>query len=436
MARRQPKTDDQRVEFIPNFRPFIAPIAIPDKGVCEDGSYGFCINAEWMIIIRGLLHTLDQPDVWDSADPDDIFAVRQQVRELTSMGQCLCGYPASNQIINYNTNLAIQLALIQIFDVDGLDGVAPDRPDTSFSEDTGDTGDEIIQREVALCWAVTDYVTTVVEQGIFNAFISDAVTMIATGVISFLLTPIAGIAYVFASTVAETLINKVANDPDLIALVACCMKDGLEGQTISEANFEASLDGCGFGLLSDEAFVADAVKTGLGDKGNYLAFVRMLSDYMDATVPESECPCVEPTCMVDFTIDDGGFVAQSGGPLAIYDAGLGWDNGPVSTSNHRIHILFFLSEDIAMTEAGFSISWTGDRDLLWELFLHDDTSIIHSESQETGPEVNEVNWEFSEVTGVKRIRFTIVTTSGLQTDFEGHIVEGHYTGDICDFPAQ
>ncbi len=434
--RRSPKTDEQRPEFVPLYRPFIDKIPIPEAGICDAPNVGMCISTEWMPIIRGLFAVLDQPDIWDTTDPDEIFAVRQQIKELMTMGNCLCGYSESLRIVINNTDLTYNTQLVQIFLADGLDGVAPDRPDTAFDEDSGDTGQEIIDRHKAMCAAVHDYVITVVQKGIFDSFLPDAVTLLATGVISFLLTPLAGIVYRTGVQIMETLINMVANKPSIIELVTCCMVEGLEGKAITEANFATALDGCGFGALSDEAFVADAVKMGLDDTGNFLAFVRTLDDYNNMDQEGYECPCQEEVCAVDFTIDDGGFEAQSGGPLAIYDAGLGWDNGPVGTSNHRIHILFFLSEDIAMTEAGFSINWTGDRDLLWELFLHDDTSIIHQEEQETGPEVSEVNWEFSEVTGVKRIRFTIVTTTGLQSDFEGHIVEGHYTGDICDFPAQ
>lgn len=438
MARRQPITDEQRAEFIPNFRPFLTPIPIPTPGICDSPSMSLCINYEWLPIIRGLLHVLDQPDVWDTTDADELFNVRQQIKEISAMSGCLCGYGKTDLQIRNIVDITLNNQLVQIFNADGLDGVAPDRPDSTFDTDSGDTGDEIREREIALCWAVQDYVTTVVEKGIFNAFIPDAITMLTTGGIAFLVGPIGGLVYRVASEIFETVINMVANDAELIEKVSCCMLDGLQGLALTEANFATALDGCGFGALSDEAFIADAVRMGLDDTGNFLSFVSVLGSYMNVVDILDECPCDPDGCIVDFTIDDADFVAQTGanGPLATYDAGQGWDNGPSGVVNHRIHIEYTFSELIAITSAGWTITYNSQNNIQWRLILFDEFEAellnVYTDYDEN---TLSQDFNFPEVTGVKRIRFTVVTTSsGL--DFNGHIVEGRYTGDICDFPAQ
>jgi len=427
MARRPVRTDEQRAEFVPNFRPFVSPIPIPSPGICDEPAVALCINAEWMPIIRGLFHVLDQPDIWDTEDADEIFAARQQIQELMSMGDCLCGYGATDLTIQGVVNLTLHNQYIQVFELDGLDGVAPDRPDTAFDEDAGDTGDEIREREIALCWAVTDYVTTVVEKGIFNAFVPDAVTLIATGIISFLITPIGGLVYALASAVAEEMINKVANDPALIEQVACCMLNGLEGQTITEANFAAALDGCGFAPLSDEAFVSDAVKDGLGDTGNFLAFVARLGAYMNTVDILDECPCDTGATCVDFTIDEQGFSADirpGPTPGALYDPGVGWDNPVTASINHRISIKHLFDEDIAFTSVTIkTVNTLSGEAIRFSFELFDDLGVsLEQDFIDIDPPVQEHTFNFAEVTGVRDINVRAIKPSN-QVDFPGHIVE-------------
>lgn len=371
MARRSPKTDEQRVEFIPLYRPFTGKIPIPGPGICEPPGQSMCINYQWMPIIRGLLHTLDQPDIWDSDDDDDIFAVRQQVRELVAMKGCVCGYPPGLQITNITVNTILNLQYVEIFEEGGLDAVAPDRPDTSFSEDTGDTGNEISRRRVALCLATKDYVSTVIQQGIFNAFIPDAVTLLTAGAISFFLGPLGGLVYKLSSDIMEALINKVAESPEIIELVSCCMFEALEGEDITEANFEASLDNCGFGLLSDEAFAMDAVASGLDDQGNFLTFVAHLSAFFENTDDDTQCACpAEEGCLSDWTIDEGGWTPFQARALYVEDTG--WDNSPSGGLNHFITIEWTHDADFDVAEVRVNIDTDEDDDIQWNFLIQDE----------------------------------------------------------------
>jgi len=426
MARRPVRTEEQREEFIPNFLPFVTPITIPAAGICEDPAINLCINSTWMPIIRGLFQVLDQPDVWDTEDDDEIFAVRQQIKELMAMGDCLCGYGATDAVIRLSVDLTLHNQYVKIFNDDGLDGVAPDRPDTAFDEDAGDTGDEIRRRELALCGAVTDYVTSVVEKGIFNAFIPDAVTLLTSGAISFLVGPLGGLVYRFASEVFEAIINKVANDPGLIEDVACCMLNGLEGKAITEANFEAALDDCGFGPVSDQAFISDAVKTGLDDTGNFLSFVAILGGYMDVVDILDVCPCDTGADCVDFTIDEQGFSPDiRPGPVlgALYVAGVGFDNPVAASINHRISIKHLFDEDIAFTSVTIKTVNTLSDTIRFSFELFDEFGTsLEQDFIDIDPPVQEHTFNFSEVTGVRDINVRAIKPSN-QLNFPGHIVE-------------
>lgn len=436
MARRLPKTDDQRVEFVPNFRPFISPIPIPTVGICDAPAYGVCINAQWWSIIRGLLHTLDQPDVWESEDPDDIFAVRQEVREVASMSGCLCGYPPGIWVTNIAVNRTLNLQLNEIFEDGGLPAVAPDLPDTSYSEDTGDTGNEVARRRVALCWAVHDYVATIVEQGIFNAFISDTTTLLATGAISFFLGPLGGLVYAVGSNVMETLINLVADDPDLITAVSCCMYDNLLEADLTQANFESSLDGCGFGALSDEAFVADAIRSGLDNQGNWLSFMAMLGSFMNVTDETSNCICpVDPGCLSDFTIDNGDWHAVLAS--AIYSAGIGWAPSTSGGNNHRIIIGYTHTEDFTLTKVRVTCTNDDDENWQWRLATRDEFDVVIDNILiELPTGTTEHTFVLSGATNIRDVRARVDAVEGLQDRIEGHIVKIEILDGDCVLPEQ
>lgn len=338
MPRGIPKTDEMRVEVIPNFRPFLGKLKIPVEGICDEPCTVYRVNNNWRKYFISAMLILDQPDIWDSADPDAILAARREVRELVGMSPCGCGTdPVGVQILNA-TNHDYQLAIEQLFIAGGIDAVAPDRPDTTYDTDSGDVDGEIYERSIALCWAVRDYVNTVIEQGIFSQIVPDEGVIIATSVTAFLLGPLAGVVYRVGIEIMSQLIQLVANDPDLINEVACCMLDGLIGETISEATFAASLDGCGFAALSDEDIVAFVIREGLDDQNNFLAFVKALGGYMSAANVLSDCPCSPPVCQTDFTIDEGGWTSKFGRALYVED--VGWDNIASGAFNHLIRIEF------------------------------------------------------------------------------------------------
>ncbi len=438
MPTRIPKTDEQRLEYVPLYRPFLTTLPIPTAGICDAPCSVYQINNEWRKYFIGVMQVLAQDDIWDSEDAAERDAAVQQVKEFIGMTPCSCDSLGGGFTVRNNQDLIISINNITIFEADGLDGVAPDRPDTFFDEDTGDAGDDIVRRQVALCWAVHDYVTSVAEKGILQGIeITAAIGFAATG-LSFIFSPIVGIPFGLITVALIELFNREFTGPDDIQQVACCMIDNLTGLAITEANFAAALDDCpdlsGFGAEALQSLTAG----NLGELSHFLAFVKSLSSYFGATDSLSECPCPTGECLVDFTIDDGGFDAQIGanGPLATYDDGVGWDNGPSGVINHRIHIEFAFSEDIAITSAGWTITYNSSNNIQWRLILFDD---VGGELLNVFDDFDENtlshDFNFAEETGVRKIRFTVVTTSS-GADFNGHIVSGRYIGDICEFPAQ
>ncbi len=435
MPRRTPHTDAQRVEFIPNYRPFVKPIPIPEAHICDSPAYGMCISAEWMPIIRGLFYVLDQPDVWDSEDPDEIFAVRQQVRELMSMGQCMCGYGGGSRVINKAVNTTINLQLQAIFAVDGLDGVAPERPDTYYDEDSGDNTAEAIQRKVALCWAVHDYCVTVIEDGIFNAIIPESAQLAATGVISFLWSPLVGILVYAAVDLVKEMIQVLAEDPDLVEAVACCMYAGLGGEAIDQPTFEGSLDDCGFTPLSDEDVVASVIRSTLSDNGNWLGFVATLGGYMDVTDLLSTCPCDGPVCMVDFTVFEGGFEPIQPN-MAEWLDGQGWHHDIVVTYDHMINIDFTHTSAFSVEQIRLTFTNSEpieDINVLTRTRMDDDTLV---EVQDTvlspGETVAILNYAISGA--VERLHFRIEAEGFPENAIMAHLVKLEFLVGDCVLP--
>jgi len=346
MGKRQIRTDDQRVEFIPNFRTFVTPIPIPVQGICDEPCTVYRINNTWRGIFIGAMQSLTQPDVWDSDDDDEVFAAIQQVRDLIAMSPCAC-----SGILSAGNDCGQQDEILGLLNQDlfltgGLDGIAPDRPDTFFNEDTGDDDDEAFRREVALCWATHDYVASIAAKGILAAAGIDPIFAYLGLPFTIIAFPVYGLIF---STVTIALIEAASNaiqGPEDIEAVGCCMYEAMRGEAVTEANFAASLDSCPDLSGLGQTALAALVKAVLADEKNWLAFVKSLGAFMSATDQVSACPCTDLQCSQDFTIDDGNWIIRNG--QAFYTTGTGWENAPGGTVNHLINISFEAAADFNM----------------------------------------------------------------------------------------
>jgi hypothetical protein len=241
------------------------------------------------------------------------------------MGVCT----PSDNVMRVTINADFRLALRVEFTANGLDGIAPDRPDTFYDEDSGDVGDEEQQRSNALCNACVDYMATVADDLGQKIRIARVAGMPLLSPIVLSIAPVAGALFIGALSVLTQLTIEALDDEETRRKVACCMYDNLRGVAITEANFNASLTGCGFGGLSDEEIVRDMMEAGVNDRDNWLAFVAVLGNFMSNVGDlETDCLCGLFEHTFDFEIDDQGWTtrAEDDRDFGTYTAGVGWES--------------------------------------------------------------------------------------------------------------
>ncbi len=397
---------------------------------------GCCINVEWMSHILGTMASLEWSDAWEGTPEEKQFALDQIIRIQDAMA-CPCGAGDRVTQITVTENYRLQLALE--FNLNGLDGVAPDRPDTFFDEDTSDVGDDIIKRENALCMACIDYVHTLLDEGVSTAQNAGIGIGLEGIPIAFALGPIAGLAWVSGVIAITGTIVTVFQDPQTRLDIACCMLDGLKEKAITEVNFEASLSDCGFTVPSVKDTVREFIEESLNDQGNFISFVRILGAYFSAAdlVPLS-CPCIEQGLVCDFRIDECDFEVVLGpnGPEAFYDGPLGWLHGPSGVINHLINIKSEFTQDHSFDAVRIFIKHTNTDDIKWTMRLFDDMDVLLLQQQITLPPVHTNHkFEFAQVTGVRRLEIQVFKT-GLATGFLGHITLCQVEADPPPFPTQ
>jgi len=281
---------------MPHERSQLSRYVIPDDtspdGVCcvtvpvpDDPQYrALFLGAIWRLSLQTHYER-------DAAHSGQIVAavwrdVYEQVRD--SMGQC----SQAETFISVTVTTNFRMQLMIEFTANGLDGIAPDRPDTFWDEDSGDVGDEIVQRENALCNACMDYVNTIADD-LAKKILAAGITGIpAITPVAMAIAPVAGAIFIGALSILTELTIDAVNDPEIRRMVACCMYDNLKGIVISEANFNASMTGCGFPALSDEEIVRDMLEAGVNDRANYLAFVNVLGSHFGLVGVEIiDCNC-------------------------------------------------------------------------------------------------------------------------------------------------
>jgi len=248
--------------------------------------------------------------------------VYSEVRD--SMNKCSQPAFVSNTTLNATMRLAMRLE----FATNGLNGIAPDRPNEYFNTDTGDAGDEIARREHALCNACYDYVSTI-SQDMWGIALGAGITIASFATpILFVISPIASaVAALATMAITQEVLDAVADEDNRIQ-IACCMYQALQGDAVTQANFKLALTGCGFTPLSQLEIMRDLIEMTLQDDGNWYAFVAQLGGHFAAsTAAIAECICTETFCHeFDFTDNDGGWynrVADSR-PFGVWQAGLGW----------------------------------------------------------------------------------------------------------------
>ena len=383
------------------------------------------------------MQVLVQQDIWDSSDPIKIQAAIDQVQELIGMTPCSCLTQGGNTFTRTSLDIIIATENQKVFDAGGLPALAPSRPDTFFDEDTGDTGDEIARRKVALCWACIDYMTSVAEKGILQGVNIQPGIQLASLGLSFVFGPIIGVGFGAVTQAAILGLTELINGDEDVLQVACCMIDNLEGQTVTQANFKASLDACpdvtglgGLALKSVAGFSLD-------DDISWFAFVKSLGSYMGATDSLAECPCeTGPGCSNDFTIDNGNWVAVAG--LALYDTGVGWGPPASGGLNHQIHIDYTNDIDFEVTQVKFIASNFDDEGWIWVVETYDEFAVLIQQNSIELPEGQTTHtFNMNGATNVRTLQLSLVATLQFPLDsLKGRIVSVEILQGDCVLDIQ
>ncbi len=269
---------------------------------------------------------------------------------------------------------------------DGSDpqSVNPNTP--ALGENFEDDGSP--DRDMALCMAVKTYV-----ESFFDSWIKEAEVVLTGTIISIgLLTGVLGLGIVpILAIIALASISQIAldaaKDSDARDAIICCMVDGLTGATITHANFQASLGGCGFTPGTNEAIIRDLIASDLSDLGNWTVFLNALGDaWILAQAGVEDCPaCGDGTWSVtyDFTVTNGGFARFSLAPrtdTGIWVSGTGWVD-ECDTGREQVGIFkSFTNTDITEINFVYDLdiqSHGGDNACLISQLL-DDSSMVET----------------------------------------------------------
>lgn len=209
-------------------------------------------------------------------------------------------------------------------------------PDDFFS------GDSSLDRVNALCSACKVYVYSYSANWQTKAQIALGIVGIFTALASISLIGgvIAGTILAGLSFITATALNAM-QDETALDNVVCCMFNALNGTVINQANFETSLDACGFTVGSNEAIIRDIIASDLTQFLNYLSFINALGDqFVLSQNGIYDCPCeTQWTHTFDFITDNTpqGWTPYAGRAVLNVD---GWTQTPALPTNVQIQTTF------------------------------------------------------------------------------------------------
>jgi len=230
-------------------------------------------------------------------------------QEVQSNMGCCHGDPLINYYNYQNYQVQIRLLMQQLtlryinasLDVQVAFFDVPD----DYDADPGDAGDEIDNRNQALCLACESWVDEICNQG--TSFIQGAVIdgipfITGAAVVPFIPTLVVGFlaigAAFFAVGVWSELNNEAYRD-----YLACAMYEALKGEsTASQAGFDAAFDNLPARPPPPEDAIQDDARDIIelwlrgvvNDQENWLGFVSILGAAMSvsATLPAGSCSCI------------------------------------------------------------------------------------------------------------------------------------------------
>lgn len=244
---------------------------------------------------------LEQPELWAGSEADKDAAI-QQIRELLDSMACSCSEPCDcSLIVQVSALLAAQISItLEGLDDGTVESFAPDAPNTTWDSDSGDVGEEEIdRREAALCWAIAQYIVEICRQGAAEiGRLADVITVL--GVIIAFFNPPLGLFFSILGRLTDVFFDALVDDPTAIQNVICCMYDGLSGEAVNFETFKASLDECGFSFGTNEAQLAGVVAQMNRSEANYRVFARFVGEQYVAMPDDFELTtCICETCWTE-----------------------------------------------------------------------------------------------------------------------------------------
>jgi len=232
--------------------------------------------------------------------------------------------------LNYLFERSVNEQLQEFADEYALGGIAGINADTPTDFYNGDASSD---RDIALCMACDTYV-----RSYLNVWLQQAALLI--GLVSVLgifvaSTPfiglIAGVVIAGLAFITQTAVDAV-NDSDAVNDVICCMFNGLYSQTVTEANFQAALDGCAFTVGSNQEIIRSLMVGDLAQSKNWFSFLDALgqSYVLISAGVTFNCDCVPAPVQwqwdSSFTVTKNVFVPKNSGygDLAGWTSGTGW----------------------------------------------------------------------------------------------------------------
>ncbi len=205
----------------------------------------------------------------------------------------------------YNQAVSDQLGTFNA-DYTGLpSSVNPNAPDDFFS------GNGSSDRITGLCDACKVYVYSYSSNWVQKARIILGAVFVVTFFASIALLGgvIAGTVLAGLALITQAALDAMEDEQALDDIV-CCMFNAMTGTVINQANFEASLDACGFTVGSNQAIARDIIASDLTVFDNYLSFLNALGDqYILAQAGVSDCPCdITWISTLDFKLSSYGFL--------------------------------------------------------------------------------------------------------------------------------
>ncbi len=341
------------------FSRYKIPANLDPAGIC-------CITVpvpddpEWIAQFNGAVYRMSIQSHYERDDAKSGKVVAARWREIWKEIQVACC--SQDQSIN---NIQISAWMLQNFQmafdwtqiwVTGTQTVSIDYyliPDT-YSTDAGDAGDEIFQREQALCLATQGWLNEVMnymESWMISNFEEVALVAggtfgAATAISGLLMFPVL-VGWAVAANIAIDVFLELRRTEYRQYLV-CRMFENLKGKNPDlRSDFNEALTADLVGRPQPEDALQDIardlieayIRSQLNNLDNYLMFAGQLGTAMDiAKSGEIECPCTNFCHTFDFTIDEQGWSPyELNGLRAAYDAGVGWGN--IDDTGDRRHLI-------------------------------------------------------------------------------------------------